>query len=99
MKNLSTTDLTDEQRKAVTIEFPCSYPIKVVGSATPELEQLVAAVMARHSSDFNHREIRVRESSSGRWQSLTVTLTATGEQQLAAIFADLKESPLVQMVL
>jgi uncharacterized protein len=99
MKNLSTSDLTPEQRKAVSIEFPCAYPIKVVGSASAELHQLVITVMQTHTEQFDQRQITVRDSSSGRWQSITITITATGEEQLAAIFADLKASPLVQMVL
>lgn len=99
MKNLSTSDLTPEQRKAVTIEFPCAYPIKVVGSASAELDQLVIAVLARHCDSFDPAQLTARASSSGRWQSITATINATGELQLAAIFADLKASPLVQMVL
>jgi len=99
MKNLSTSDLTDEQRKAVTIEFPCDYPIKVLGTATPEFHQLVMSVMEIHAPGFDQTQLTVRDSSTGRWQSITVTITAHGADQLAAIFADLKESPLVQMVL
>jgi len=99
MKNISTSDLTPEQRKAVTIEFPCDYPIKVLGSGSDELHQLVVSVMECHAPGFDQTKLTVRDSSNGRWQSITITITATGADQLTAIFTDLKASPLVQMVL
>ena len=46
MKNISTADLTAEQRKAVTIDFPCAYPIKVVGQAGDELTTLISEILA-----------------------------------------------------
>ncbi|WP_461481807.1 HP0495 family protein [Porticoccus sp.] len=84
---------------APKIEFPCAYPIKVMGRAGDELHALVLEVMARHAPGFDRATITVRDSSKGSFQSITVTITATGEPQLMAIFADLKDNPLVQMVL
>lgn len=81
------------------IEFPCDYPIKVMGEAHPEFHQHVLAVMDRHAPGFDRAKITVRDSSKGRWQSITVIITATGEDQLTAIFSDLKASRRVQMVL
>jgi len=43
--------------------------------------------------------LRVRESAQGRYQSITVTINATGKEQLQAIFTDLKRSETVKMVL
>ncbi|TNE92273.1 HP0495 family protein [Porticoccus sp.] len=85
--------------EAPKIEFPCDYPIKVVGSAGGELHNLVIETMERHSPGFDQATITVRDSRKGNFQSITVTITATGETQLQAIFADLKDHPLVQMVL
>ena len=44
-------------------------------------------------------KITVRDSSKGRWQAITMVITATGKPQLEAIFEDLKTSGLVKMVL
>jgi len=85
--------------EAPKIEFPCDYPIKVMGRAGAELHTLVLEVMERHAPGFDQASITVRDSSKGSFQSITVTITATGEPQLMAIFADLKDNPLVQMVL
>lgn len=85
--------------EAPKIEFPCDYPIKVVGSGGGELHSLVIETMERHAPGFDQTAITVRDSRKGNFQSITVTITATGETQLQAIFADLKDHPLVQMVL
>lgn len=92
--------MTDETPKPPKIEFPCAnYPIKVMGDSGPELKQLVIEVFTRHAADFQPANVKVKASSKGTFQSLTVTIEATGEPQLQAIFDDLKTSPLVKMVL
>jgi len=82
------------------IEFPCSdYPIKVMGDAGDELQIHVVSVFSEHVLDFDVETLRVRESAQGRYQSITVTINATGKEQLQAIFTDLKRSATVKMVL
>lgn len=85
--------------KKPEIEFPCKYPIKVLGDAHPELNQHVIDVMNRHAPTITESDLNTKNSSKGKWQSITVTIIATGKPQLDAIFADLKTSPRVKMVL
>lgn len=85
--------------KKPEIEFPCKYPIKVLGDAHPELSQHVIDVMNRHAPTITESDLNTKNSSKGKWQSITVTIIATGKPQLDAIFADLKTSPRVKMVL
>ena len=85
--------------EAPKIEFPCDYPIKVLGKAGQELHTLVIDVMESHAPGFDQTKITVRDSRKGSYQAITVTITATGEAQLVDIFSDLKTNPLVHMVL
>ena len=85
--------------KKPEIEFPCKYPIKVLGEAHPDLNQHVIDVMNRHASTITDSDLSAKNSSKGKWQSITVTIIATGKPQLDAIFADLKTSARVKMVL
>ena len=87
------------EQQAPQIEFPCDYPIKVMGEAHAESHQHVLQVMERHAPGFDHSKITVRDSSKGKWQAITLVITATGKPQLEAIFADLKTSRRVKMVL
>jgi putative lipoic acid-binding regulatory protein len=87
------------EQEAPKIEFPCDYPIKVMGAAQEELHEHVLQVMDTHAPGFDRSKITVRDSSKGSWQAITLVITATGKPQLEAIFADLKTSTLVKMVL
>jgi putative lipoic acid-binding regulatory protein len=55
-------------------------------------------VMVRHAGELL-AEIDVRPSSNGRFESVRVTITATGEEQLRAIFEELKASGRVHIVI
>ncbi|WP_299776161.1 DUF493 domain-containing protein [uncultured Pseudoteredinibacter sp.] len=88
------------QPDAPKIEFPCeNYPIKVMGDAGDELHALVMRVFNEHAPGFDPEKIRLKDSSKGSFQSLTVLITATGVEQLEALHKDLQSSPLVKMVL
>ena len=85
--------------EAPKIEFPCDYPVKIMGNKCEAFRTHVLTVMERHAPGFDVMKVTTRDSRKGTYQSLTVTITATGEDQLQAIFIDLKASSLVQMVL
>lgn len=81
------------------IEFPCDYLIKVVGDGGADFRDVVIDVVRVHAPDVDAARVTVRESRNGRFLSVNVTICATGEAQLQAIFADLKQTGRVQMVL
>ena len=81
------------------IEFPCDYPIKVLGESGEHLYRHVLTVMQRHAPEFDETRITVRDSRKSTFQSITVFITATGRPQLENIFQDLKASDKVKMVL
>jgi putative lipoic acid-binding regulatory protein len=89
--------VSDEKKPE--IEFPCKYPIKVLGEAHPDLNQHVIDVINRHAPTITESDLSAKNSSKGKWQSITVTIIATGKPQLDDIFADLKTSSRVKMVL
>lgn len=82
------------------IEFPCEqYPIKSMGKAGAAFRAAVLAVMEKHAPGFDTASVQVRPSSKGSYESVTVFITATGVDQLQAIFNDLKAIPDIRMVL
>jgi hypothetical protein len=81
------------------IEFPCDYPVKVMGRSVPEFESVVIEVMQRHDPELSMERISVRASREGTFVSLTVFITATGKDQLEALYRDLMSTGLVQMVI
>ncbi|MCC7516620.1 MAG: DUF493 domain-containing protein [Pseudomonadales bacterium] len=81
------------------IEFPCRYPIKVMGVAGEEFRSATVSIFEKHAGAIAQTDISIRASSGGNYEALTITITAQGETHLQAIFADLKDHPLVRMVL
>lgn len=86
-------------RDAARIEFPCRYPVKVMGVAGAGLETDVVPVCQRHAPEVDAEQMTVRESRQGNYLSVTVVIRATGEDQLRALFEDLKAMSSVKMVL
>lgn len=85
--------------EAPKIEFPCAYPIKVLGRSSANFEGIILAVFERHAPGFDQQTIEVRVSRNGTFTSLTITITATGPQQLEALHQDLLATGHVKMVI
>jgi len=81
------------------IEFPCLYPIKIIGVACEQFQQIVIEVVERHTGKITEELISIRRSSKDQYLSVTVTIAATGKEQLENIFEDLKQVEHVKMVL
>jgi len=87
------------QQDAPKIEFPCAYPLKIVGRTAPDFKMLVLDVVERYAPGVDHSTVSLQESSNGRFQSVRVTITATGEPQIMALFEALKATGRVQVVI
>ncbi|MFO8142407.1 MAG: DUF493 domain-containing protein [Marinobacter sp.] len=85
--------------KPPKIEFPCDYVIKVIGTSAPDFTEFVVEVVEQHAPGICETDISVKDSSKGRFSSVQLKILATGEEQLKALFNDLKASGRVHMVL
>lgn len=81
------------------IEFPCDYPIRVVGDAADDFVAAISQVIERHSPGFEASSVTLSESRNGRFRSARAVIRATSEEQLNALFLDLKATGRVHMVL
>jgi putative lipoic acid-binding regulatory protein len=81
------------------IEFPCDYPVKVLGRSGEDLVEVIVEVFERHAPGFDRQEVSVRASSKGNFTAVTVVITATGPDQLTALHEDLLATGRVQMVI
>jgi putative lipoic acid-binding regulatory protein len=88
-----------EPQEPPKIEFPCDYPIKVLGANIADFEPLVLAVFERHAQGFLAERIIRRTSREAKFTAITVFITATGKPQLEVLHADLMATGLVKMVI
>jgi putative lipoic acid-binding regulatory protein len=85
--------------EASLIEYPCEFPLKIVGHAKAGYAQAVLEVVQRHAPDFDAGTMEMRPSSKGKYLSLTCTIRATSREQLDALYVELGNHPLVVWVL
>ena len=81
------------------IEFPCDFPIKVMGVARDGFAQAIAEVVLKHAPDFDAATMEMRPSKAGNYLSLTCTIRAHSQEQLDALYRELTSHSLVKIVL
>jgi len=81
------------------LEFPCDFPIKVMGRAEPGFDALVVELVRRHAPNLGEGAVTSRPSKGGKWVSVTVTLRAESKSQLDAIYLDLTAHEKIVMAL
>lgn len=85
--------------EATLLEFPCDFPIKVMGAAQEGFAQAILAVVIRHAPDFAAASMEMRLSKGGKYLSLTCTVRANSKAQLDALYMELSRHPGVKVVL
>lgn len=80
------------------IEFPCDYPIKVIGDHSEDFALTVTRVVQQYDPAFDPAALTAQPSRNGRFISVRITLRATGEEQLQNLFAALKATGQVYTV-
>ncbi|MBS3935366.1 MAG: DUF493 domain-containing protein [Sulfuritalea sp.] len=81
------------------LEFPCDFPLKVMGATREDFAQAVVAVVMKHAPDFDPARVEMRPSKAGNYLSLTCTIRATSKPQLDALYRELTSHPWVKIVL
>lgn len=80
-------------------EFPCDFPIKVMGKAHPDFTETIVSVVRQFDASFDATRVEIRPSSGGNYTGLTVTVRAHSREQLDDIYRALTGHPMVKVVL
>jgi len=81
------------------IEFPCAYPIKVMGRNEEAFAAMVLEIGQRHAPELTSEDVALRASRNGRWLAVTLNIEARSAAQIEALFTDLKATGRVTLVL
>lgn len=81
------------------MQFPCDYPLKVMGFTEGPFRESVLEIIERHVPDLDISKIQSRDSRSGKYVSLTIPFTATSREQLDALYQDLSDCKAVSVAL
>ncbi len=81
------------------IEFPCNFPIKVMGETHADFSSEMTLILQKFVPDFDAHLIEMRGSAGGKYISLTCTVYVTSKRQLDDIYLALTAHPMVKVVL
>ena len=100
-----TTDEHDRDESATANEptgdelfdFPCDFPIKIMGQNSPTLGEHVETTVAQLGVE--QIDLTERQSARGNYLALTLTVRATSRAQLDALYQALGRSDDVKALL
>lgn len=81
------------------LEFPCDFPIKIMGVNSAEFEAEVIRIVREHAPNLGEGAIRQNPSAKGTYLALTVTIRAESKDQLDNLYRALTASEHTKMVL
>jgi uncharacterized protein len=81
------------------LQFPCPYPLKVLGKNTAEFFAVVSSIIEKHLTEGAPVTYSARASSGEKYLSVTATFDAQNQAQLTTIYEELNGHELVLMTL
>ncbi len=81
------------------LDFPCEFPIKIMGLADNDIESLVRSIARAHVADEAILDINSRASKAGKYISVTLTIRAENREQLDRLYSDFNAHEHVVMTL
>jgi len=81
------------------IDYPCDFPIKVLGKTQAGFAQAILAIVRAHAPGFEASSMEMKTSKQGRYLSVTCVVRATSREQLDTLYQALCDHPMVVMVL
>ncbi len=80
-------------------DYPCEFPIKIMGHTQAGFAQAALEIVNRHVPDFDGATMGMKTSKHGKYLSITCVINATSRAQLDALYQELGDHPMVVMVL
>lgn len=79
----------DKPEQEQLLQFPCSFPIKVMGRDEPGFAGTVVDIVKKYAADIGDDDVRLSPSSKGNFVSVTITIEARSQEQLDNIYREL----------
>lgn len=94
-----TTTLPPSDHEESLIEFPCFFPIKVMGKNVDDFAQTVSDLLVKLNPGFEPGKIKMTPSKAGTYLSLTCKVYVHNKPELDELYRALSSHPMVSVVL
>ena len=81
------------------LEFPCDFPIKIMGRESTDFRKLARALVEKHTGPIAEDAIQNALSRNGSFVSVTITVNAQSQQQLDDIYREITSHEDILMAL
>ena len=81
------------------IEFPCVFPLKVMGLNQNDYPGFVLDVTKKHVPGVDSTCMKTKLSKNHKYVSVTITFTAQNRKQLDDLYMELNASELTKMAI
>lgn len=81
------------------INFPCDFPLKIIGSNSMDIIPSITAIILKHYPETPSSKIIHTESAKNNYIAITATIHAYDQITLDALYLELTQFPGIKMVL
>lgn len=85
--------------KTTLIEFPCYFPIKIIGNNSPVFLEEIRQITSTHFPHIKEDALSLKMSKDSNYLAITVTVFAENQDILDAFYRAITQHPEVKMVL
>lgn len=89
-------DMPKDQR---ALDFPTPFPVKAMGKPSDDIQSVLLGCFHQLNVEFDEDSLHKAQSSTGKFVSVTATITAQSRKQLDSIYEYLADHPAVLMTL
>lgn len=91
--------MSNKEQSPPLIDFPCDFPIKVMGEAQASFAQTIIELIQTKQPAFNANNVEMRASSGGKYISLTCTVHVHSQHELDNLYRVISAHPLVKFAI
>ena len=81
------------------LQFPCYFPIKIIGKNSPTFQEEITKIVLEHFPGVPETTITCRNSNENNFISITATVFVHEQIALDRLYQELTKHPDVKMVL
>ncbi|RUR11986.1 YbeD family protein [Legionella sp. km772] len=85
--------------KDTLIDFPCLFPVKIIGLHSPTFIEEIKQITIKHFPDFVEENLVHKPSQKNNYLAITVTVFAQNKELLDAFYHEITKHAQVKMVL
>lgn len=85
--------------RTTLIEFPCYFPVKIIGTNSEFFINEIKEITIKHFPNFKEIDMTHKLSQKNNFLAITTTVYAESQEMLDAYYQDLVKHPNIKMVL